>query len=168
MKECEGQPPLTMSWSTDNNTLSCNKILILHDVCDECYSTVCTDTNHMNISSQPTYSEAECIDSLHSDKTALGESHTDSTQQDTPQQISNDSHSCFDFNFRYRGIHMTTPNSKHLKPKLDEVKLLLSSENQVDLDIFGICETFFNTSIDDIKIVCYWMLCYGKKRQRYM
>ena len=35
----------------------------------------------------------------------------------------------------------------YLKPKLDEVKLLLANENQID--IFGECDTFLNTSIDD-------------------
>ena len=43
------------------------------------------------------------------------------------------------FNFQKRGLH--------LKPKLDEVKLLLSSDNNVD--VLGICETFLNKNVDD-------------------
>ena len=49
--------------------------------------------------------------------------------------------------FQRRGIHIGNLNIRHLKPKLDNVKLMLNSLNQVD--IFGLCETFLNKTIDD-------------------
>ena len=54
------------------------------------------------------------------------------------------------FNFQKRGLHVSNINICHLKPKLDEVKLLLSSDNNVD--VLGICETFLNKNVDDKRI----------------
>ena len=51
------------------------------------------------------------------------------------------------FNFQRRGLHLSTINICHLKPKLDEIKLLLSSANNVD--VLGICENFLNKNVDD-------------------
>lgn len=53
-------------------------------------------------------------------------------------------------NFQHRGIHIANLNIRHLKPKLDDVKIILDHVNQID--IFGVCETFLNTTIDDITV----------------
>ena len=50
------------------------------------------------------------------------------------------------FNFQKIRLHSNI-NICHLKPKLDEVKLLLSSGNNVD--VLGICETFLNKNVDE-------------------
>lgn len=51
------------------------------------------------------------------------------------------------FKYKRRGFHICNLNIRHLKPKLDDTKLLLSSSNSVD--ILGICETFLNKCVDD-------------------
>ena len=51
------------------------------------------------------------------------------------------------FKFNRRGFHICNLNIRHLKPKLDDVKLLLRSSNSVD--ILGICEMFLNKNVDD-------------------
>ena len=50
-------------------------------------------------------------------------------------------------NFNRKGFHICNLNIRHLKPKLDDVKLLLDSSNSVD--ILGLCETFLNKYVDD-------------------
>ena len=44
-------------------------------------------------------------------------------------------------------IHVISINSRHLKPNLDEIKIMLDLENCID--IFGVCETFSNKTVDD-------------------
>ena len=53
-------------------------------------------------------------------------------------------------NFERRGIHFCNLNIRHLKPKIDDLKIILSPEKCID--VFGICETFLNPAIDDISI----------------
>ena len=43
-------------------------------------------------------------------------------------------------------MHVTNLNIRHLKPKIDEVRIMLDLSNCID--IFGVCETFLNP-IDD-------------------
>ena len=52
-------------------------------------------------------------------------------------------------------MHISILNIRHLKPKLDDVKLLLNSENNVD--VFGICKKFLNQTVEDkiLKIAGY-------------
>ena len=38
-------------------------------------------------------------------------------------------------------------NIRHLKPKIDAMKVMLSQENCID--VFGVNETFLNTTVDD-------------------
>ena len=45
-----------------------------------------------------------------------------------------------DMQFNHRGIHIANMNVRHLKPKMDEIKILLDSANCID--VFGLCETF--------------------------
>ena len=48
---------------------------------------------------------------------------------------------------RTQGLHVANVNICHIKPKLDEIKLLLSSSTKVD--ILGLCETFLDDKPDD-------------------
>ena len=49
--------------------------------------------------------------------------------------------------FKHRGIHVVNLNTRHVKPKLDELKIMF--ENNKCIDVFGICETFLNETVDD-------------------
>ena len=53
----------------------------------------------------------------------------------------------YQFNFKTKGLHVTNLNIRHLKPKMDELRIMLDVSNCVD--IFGVCEAFLNKSIDD-------------------
>ncbi|MCG8066696.1 MAG: hypothetical protein JAY84_02445 [Candidatus Thiodiazotropha taylori] len=49
--------------------------------------------------------------------------------------------------FNHRGLHVANVNICHLKPKLDEVEILLNST--ANLDILGLCETFLDENTDN-------------------
>ena len=49
--------------------------------------------------------------------------------------------------FEYRGLNVAYVNICHMKPKLDEIKLLLNPSSK--LDILGLCETFLDENTDD-------------------
>ena len=49
--------------------------------------------------------------------------------------------------FEQRGLHVAKVNICHIKPKLDEIKILLSSLAKVG--ILGLCETFLDDKTDD-------------------
>ena len=49
--------------------------------------------------------------------------------------------------FNQRGIHITNMNIRHLKRKLDDMKILLDSGNCID--VFGLCETFLTETVDN-------------------
>ena len=73
-----------------------------------------------------------------------GNPHTlqdSSTNQPTRTQMHKDNLIC-----QRRGIHIGNLNIRHLKPKVDDVKVFLNKENNID--IFGVCETFLNKTID--------------------
>ena len=42
---------------------------------------------------------------------------------------------------------MVNLNIRHLKPKLDEMKIIL--DQQKIIDIFGLCETFLDQTVDN-------------------
>ena len=46
-----------------------------------------------------------------------------------------------------KGLHVANINICRIKPKLDEIKLLLNSSS--NLDILGLCETFLDEKTDD-------------------
>ena len=52
-----------------------------------------------------------------------------------------------ELNFKHCGIHVVTLNVRHLKPKIDDVKIMLQELNNVD--ILDLCETFLNRNVDD-------------------
>ena len=54
-----------------------------------------------------------------------------------------------EFKFDHRGIHIANINIRHLKPKVDQIKIMLQKSN---IDILGTCETFCSKNDDD-KIV---------------
>ena len=63
----------------------------------------------------------------------------------TPDGLTTDNSSCMfsdslsskiDLTFTSRGLHIENLNVRHVKPKMDELKLTIGT------DIHGICETF--------------------------
>ena len=51
-----------------------------------------------------------------------------------------------EFKFSRRGVYIANFNIRHLKPKLDQVKIMLQGST---VDLFGVCETFLNKTIHD-------------------
>ena len=51
-----------------------------------------------------------------------------------------------EFKFNRRGVHIANINIRHLKPKLNQVKIMLQGSV---VDSFGVCETFLNKTIND-------------------
>lgn len=51
------------------------------------------------------------------------------------------------FKFNSRGVHIVNLNIRHLKPKLDEIKIMLQQSNNID--IFAACETFLDQTVDN-------------------
>ena len=43
-------------------------------------------------------------------------------------------------------MHVANLNIRYLKPKIDELRIMLDMSNCID--IFGVCDTFLNKSID--------------------
>ena len=56
--------------------------------------------------------------------------YSDIQATSSPQNFQND------FKFNHREIHITNVKIRHLKPKLDQVKIMLQGSS---IDIFGIC-----------------------------
>ena len=68
----------------------------------------------------------------------------DMTGQDSVFDTNNDN---TPLQFKHRGLHVANINICHLKPKLDEIKILLNSAS--NLDLLGICETFLDENTGD-------------------
>ena len=74
----------------------------------------------------------------------------DMTGQDSVFDTNNDSECPKDntpLQFKHRGLHVANINICHLKPKLDEIKILLNSASNRDL--LGMCETFLDENTGD-------------------
>ena len=74
----------------------------------------------------------------------------DMTGQDSVFDTNNDSECPKDntpLQFKHRGLHVANINICHLKPKLDEIKILLNSAS--NLDLLGMCETFLDKNTGD-------------------
>ena len=54
-----------------------------------------------------------------------------------------------DFNFSNRGLNVVCLNIRHIMPKLDEIKYVLSHSK---IHILGLCETFLINEIQDSDI----------------
>ena len=50
------------------------------------------------------------------------------------------------YKFGRRGVHIANISIRHLKQKLDHVKIML---HESDIDNFCVCETFLNKTIND-------------------
>ena len=85
-------------------------------------------------------------DKVVSDLPCLNAQDTDSLQNKAHINSFLDASST-DFNFSSRGIHMVNLNIRHLKPKWDEMKIIL--DQQKNIDIFGLCETFLDQTVDN-------------------
>ena len=51
------------------------------------------------------------------------------------------------FDFKHRGFHIANLNIRHIKPKIDELKIILDQGNCSD--IFGVFGTFLNETVSD-------------------
>ena len=68
-----------------------------------------------------------------------------------PENTSLDNPSNCELEFKRRDIHIANLNIRHLKPKIDQMKILLDQSNSID--IFGLCKTFSNESIEDSSVL---------------
>ena len=55
-----------------------------------------------------------------------------------------------DFKFSSKGIHICNLNIRHILPKIDDIRITLSSENGPD--ILGMCETFLKKNNPDSQL----------------
>ena len=55
-----------------------------------------------------------------------------------------------DIVFHSKGLHFCNLNIRHIVPKVDELRIMMSHVNCPD--IFGMCETFLTNSISDDQI----------------
>lgn len=139
-----------------------NKFHILYSICSDCNKTNCTDDSHKLCISQESQVENEpqvetktlkdsplnrskCTLNIRNDQHNHQCLTSGDTNKDPINSNLNMSNAKSEFNFKRRGIHIVNLNIRHLKPKLDEIKLLLDRSNEVD--IFGVCETFLNKSV---------------------
>ena len=112
------------------NQLDDNKFAFLNELCSDCNSLSCNNTEHQINFTIPEAS----VDSTFQSPIIENDYRSNNTDKGR--------------NFiQHRSIHITNLNIRHIKPKLDELKILLSESNQID--ILGVCETYLNKSIDD-------------------
>ena len=155
--------------------VSLSKFHPLLNLCCECNSLLCSNINHQIINSESTSympdKIAPCISSDTSKSTDYSSSsyllnHTTAIETSTS---SNHQTKNFDetvkpplpentgihtgensfqnkFKFDHRGIHIANINIRHLKPKVDQIKIMLQESN---IDILGTCETFLSKTDDD-------------------
>ena len=148
-----------------------NKFEILTSLCNDCNSLECeehintntTKTEHCIqnpiVSVNETNESSDASNSI-LDLTILDNEDSESifgTQVTDTRSLTNNEHTentniadtspLRGLEYQRKGIHISNLNICHLKPKLDDVKLLLSSERNVD--VFGICETFLNQTVED-------------------
>ena len=74
----------------------------------------------------------------------------DPSSQDNISEFDSDNASTENYarlHFEHRGLNVANVNICHMKPKLDEIKLLLNSSSK--LDILGFCETFLDENTED-------------------
>lgn len=61
-----------------------------------------------------------------------------------------ESNICLDLAFSSKGLHLSNLNIRHIVPKLDELRVVMSNEKCPD--ILGICETFLEKNISDNQV----------------
>ena len=101
------------------------------------YNNSPVDNNSSEISRMHTLSEN---DFSPTDNTVSVTGNGDSIDSEQP-------HRGTKFDFKHRGFHMANLNIRHIKPKVDNMKIMLDKSNSID--IFGVCETFLNGTISD-------------------
>ena len=74
------------------------------------------------------------------------QSYDDTSQ--TSKDIEADKHT--DFTFSSQGLNISNLNVKHIVPKIDEIRILMSNENSPH--ILGLCETFLCTNNPEIQL----------------
>ena len=135
-----------------------NKFLLLDRLCPECNREE-GDHNSQSMGCESNNDANNCQfnDEVTVNKQSLNQSQTiyrlaPSPSTLGPEQTNPQSKSAsqLDIKFKRRGIHFCNLNIRHLKPKIDEMKLLLYSSKSID--VFGVCETFLNTTVDNISI----------------
>ena len=62
----------------------------------------------------------------------------------------NDQTKDVDLTFTSEGLHIANLNVRHFLPKMDELTLMIGTENGPD--IIGICETFLDPSVGDSQL----------------
>ena len=136
-----------------------NKLHILESICNICYSPECTDVaqvcNNQNadihLNSTPTTEHIPNGQTLQpaedvNEKDTINMSTALSPSENQPKYPSNATY-CREFRFQRKGLHICNLNIRHVKPKLDDIHLLLYSSNHID--ILGLCETFLNQNTED-------------------
>ena len=69
---------------------------------------------------------------------------SDSFVSTGPQSLTDDASDKYNvFDFKSKGLHKCNLSVRHILPKMDEMRLILSNTNIPD--IFGVCETFLGT-----------------------
>ena len=150
-----------------------NKFNILTSLCNVCNSLDCDEHIHTDPTKTTEYyihnpilsvkeisdnSDSVIVDNEASETisdTQLTDTSSSTNNEHTENTNLADRSSIRGLEFQRKGMHISNLNIRHLKPKLDDVKLLLNSENNVD--VFGICETFLNQTVEDkiLKIAGY-------------
>lgn len=67
--------------------------------------------------------------------------------------------------FKNTGLHIVHLNIHFIYPKLDEIKLIMSDQNNIDL--FCICETFLDTTVSDQELVIDGYAVFRKDRNTF-
>ena len=73
---------------------------------------------------------------------------SNSSMSTEPKSLMDDASDDYNvFDFKSKGLHICNLNVRHILPKIDEMRMILSNTNIPD--IFGICETFLGTQHPD-------------------
>ena len=141
--------------------LSNAKYHLLSWLCSECNDPQCNNSNQQNKCSSisNTVQLEENVPGNITTNNITNSTHSESsnTSRDTNEHIACRNHDdgnittvsqdfLNEFKFSRRGVHIANFNIRHVKPKLDQVKIMLQGSA---VDIFGVCETFLNKAIND-------------------
>ena len=143
-------------------TLTNGKYFALSWLCSECNDPLCCDSKNQNTCSPLKSTSLQLNDNRHDNKTTDTINEIGNIQVSTivtganEQPLSRNTNDINvtsaselfsnKFKFDRRGVHIANLNIQHLKPKLDQVNIML---HESDIDILGVCETFLNKTIND-------------------
>ena len=100
----------------------------------------CSNDHHSTAPSDESLIETVVYTTLSCDASSSASSGYESMPNVSNAHINNS-----EFVFKTKGLHMANLNIRHILPKLDELRIVMSSENGPD--ILGLCETFLNENI---------------------